>query len=82
MDLFSWHVLFSHFRLRAVALGNSFFQMSTYSSAYECITSEKEKEKPVGNITWSEMGRKNVQAKAVQYVWVEASRKVHDQCHL
>ena len=67
MDLFSLYVLFSHFRPRDVTLGNSFFQMWSYTHAHVCITYEKKKQKKnsLRNITWSEMGKQNVQAKEV-----------------
>ena len=40
--------------------------MSFYARAYVRITSEKnKKENSVGSITWSEMGKQNVQAKGV-----------------
>ena len=63
MDLFSLYVLFSHFRPRDVTQGNSFFQMSSYAQLMK-----KQKENSLGNITWSEMGKQNVQTKEV-YSW-------------
>ena len=65
MDLFSLYVLFSHFRPRDVTPGNTFFQMSSSARAYVCITHVKTKRNSLGNITWSEMGKQNVQAKEV-----------------
>ena len=67
MNLFSLYILFSHFRSRDVTLGNGFFQMWSYARAYVCITHEKQKENSLGNITWSEMGKQNVQAKEVHW---------------
>ena len=67
MDLFRLYVLFSHFRPRDVTLGNIFFQMSPYARAYVCKTYEKQKQKesPLLNIKWSEMGKQNVQARVL-----------------
>ena len=49
IDLFSLYVLFSHFRPRDVTLGNSFFQRSSYASAYVCKLMKKTKgEIPLG----------------------------------
>ena len=45
IDLFSLHVLFSHFRPRDATRGNSFFQMSSYARANVRITNEKTKGK-------------------------------------
>ena len=67
MDLFSLYVLFSHFTLRDVTPGNTFFQMSSSARAYVCIIYVKQKENSPRNITWSEMGKQNVQAKEVHY---------------
>ena len=63
IDLFSLYILFSHFRPRDVTLGKTFFQMSSYARQYVRITYEKRKENSLENITWSEMGKQNVQAK-------------------
>ena len=66
IDLFSLYVLFCHFRPRDATRGNSFFQMSSYARANVRITNEKkEKENSHEGITWSEMGKQNVQAKEV-----------------
>ena len=59
---YSLYVLFSHFRPSEVTLGNSSFQMSSYALAYLSITYEKRKWNSLGNITWSEMGKRNVRA--------------------
>ena len=67
IDLFSLYVLFSHFRPRDATRGNSFFQMSSYARANLRITNEKQKENSHEGITWSEMGKQNVQAKKVYY---------------
>ena len=45
--------------------GNSFFQMSSYARANLRITNEKQKENCHEGITWSEMGKQNVQAEKV-----------------
>ena len=45
IDLFSLHVLFSHFGPRDATRGNSFFQMSSYARANVRITNEKNKRK-------------------------------------
>ena len=45
LDLFSWYVLFPHFRPSDATRGNSFFQMSSYAHANVCITNEKNKKK-------------------------------------
>ena len=59
--------LFSHFR-PLTTLGNSFFQMWSYAHAYVRITYEKkQRDNSLENITWSEMGKQNVQAKGVNY---------------
>ena len=66
IDLFSLYVLFSHFRPRDATRGNSFFQMSSYARANVRITNEKkQKANSHEGITWSEMGKQNVQAKEV-----------------
>ena len=41
--------------------------MSSYAREYVRITYEKQKENSLENITWSEMGKQNVQAKEVYY---------------
>ena len=65
IDLFSLYVLFSHFRPRDATRGNSFFQMSSYARANLRITNEKGKENSHVGITWSEMGKQDVQAEKV-----------------
>ena len=65
IDLFSLYILFSHFRPRDSTRGNSFFQMSSYARANLRITNEKQKENSREGITWSEMGKQNVQAEKV-----------------
>ena len=65
IDLFSLYILFSHFRPRDATRGNSFFQMSSYARANLRITNEKQKENSHEGITWSEMGKQNVQAEKV-----------------
>ena len=64
IDLFSLYVLFCHFRPRDATQGNSFFQMSSYARANVRIINEKIEDSHEG-ITWSEMGKQNVQAKKV-----------------
>ena len=59
------YILFSHFRPRDATRGNSFFQMSSYARANLRITNEKQKENSHEGITWSEMGKQNVQAEKV-----------------
>ena len=70
IDLFSLYILFSHFRPRDAPRGNSFFQMSSYARANLRITNEKTKGKFPSHegITWSEMGKQNVQAEKVYYM--------------
>ena len=76
INLFSLYVLFSHFRPRDATRGNSFSQMSSYARANVRIINEKKKQKDnsLEGITWSEMGKQNVQTKKVyckyQYVSV------------
>ena len=65
IDLSSLYILFSHFRSRDATRGNSFFQMSSYARANLRITNEKQKENSHEGITWSEMGKQNVQAEKV-----------------
>ena len=65
IDLFSLYVLFSHFRPRDATQGNSFFQLSSYARANVPITNDKNKRNSYEGITWSEMGKQNVQAKGV-----------------
>ena len=68
IDLFSLYILFSHFRPRDATRGNSFFQLSSYARANLRITNEKkQKENSHEGITWSEMGKQNVQAEEVYY---------------
>ena len=45
IDLFSFYVLFSHFRPSHATRGNSFFQMSSHAHANVCITNEKYRRK-------------------------------------
>ena len=70
IDLFSLYILFSHFRPRDATRGNSFFQMSSYARANLRITNEKQKENSHEGITWSEMGKQNVQAEKVYWLMV------------
>ena len=66
IDLFILYILFSHFRPCDATRGNSFFQMSSYAHANVHITNEKNKrQNSHEGITWSEMGKQNVQAKKV-----------------
>ena len=66
IDLFGLYILFFHFRPRDATRGNSFFQMSSYARANLRITNEKkQKENSHEGITWSEMGKQNVQAEKV-----------------
>ena len=68
IDLFSLYVLFSHFRPRDATRGNSFFQMSSHTRAkfnVHITIKKKQKENSHECITWSEMGKQNVQAKKV-----------------
>ena len=65
IDLFGLYILFSHFRPRDANRRNSFFQMSSYARANLRITNEKQKENSHEGITWSEMGKQNVQAEKV-----------------
>ena len=55
IDLFSLYILFSHFRPRDAARGNSFFQMSSYARANLRITNDKTKGKfPWGHhVIWN-----------------------------
>ena len=69
IDLFSLYILFSHFRPRDATRGNSFFQMSSYARANLRITNEKQKENSHEGVTWSEMGKQNVQAEKVYCDW-------------
>ena len=64
IGFFSLYVLFTHFRPFDATLGNSFFQVSSYACANVRITYEKKQmENSHENITWSEMGNENAQAK-------------------
>ena len=65
MDLFSLYVLFSHFTPRDATLGDSLMHVKNVRITYE----KKQKENSHGNITWSEIGKQNVQA--------ENCKKVH-----
>ena len=66
IDLFGLYILFFHFRPRDATRGNSFFQMSSYARANLRITNEKkQKENSYEGITWSEIGKQNVQAEKV-----------------
>ena len=56
------------FKPRDATRGNSFFQMSSYARANLRITNEKQKENSHEDITWSEMGKQNVQAEKVYCV--------------
>ena len=61
MDLFSLYVLFSHLRARDVTPGNSFFQCRLMHVHMYAQLMKKQKENSLRNITWSEMGKQNVQ---------------------
>ena len=63
IDIFSLHVLFSPFRPRDVTQKNSFFKISSYARAYVKQNSLE--------ITWSEMGKQNVQAKEVDCIGLD-----------
>ena len=66
IDLFSLHVLLSYFRPCDATRGNSLFQMLSYARANVRTTNEKKHEENYHEgITLSEMGKQNVQAKAV-----------------
>ena len=70
-DLFSLYVLFSHFRQCDDTPENCSFQMSPYTLASTCISMHKlfmKRQKPnsLENITWSELGKQNIQAKKVE----------------
>ena len=52
IDLFTFYVLFSHFRPRNVTLGNGFFQMSSYARAYVCIAYEKNTKGKSRGLKW------------------------------
>ena len=61
IDLFSLYVLSAHFRPRDATRGNSFFARANVR-----ISNERNKRKNCHEgITWSEMGKQNVQAKEV-----------------
>ena len=60
--------MFSHFRPCDATRENSFFQMLSYVRANVRTTSEKkQKENSHEGITWSEMGKQNIQAKEFYY---------------
>ena len=63
IDLFSLYVLFSHFRPRDVPKG--IFLLFFHKL---CIRRHLKETVPLGNITWSEMGKQNVQAKEVHCI--------------
>ena len=69
IDLFSLHVLFSHFGPRDATRGNSFFQLSSYARVNVRITNEKTEDKfPWGHhVVWN--GKQNVHAKEVYCFW-------------
>ena len=64
MDLFSLYVSFFHFRPRYVTLGNCFFIFLSNIILCTCLCMHN-LWNFLGNITWSEMGKPNVQAKEV-----------------
>ena len=70
MDLFSLYVLFSHFRPRDATRGNSFFQMSYARANVPITTKKKQKANSHEGITWSEMGKQNIQAKEVYLICI------------
>ena len=65
MDLFSLYVLFSHFRPRDVPKGIPFCFYMSYAYICTCRRRHLKESVPWSNITWSEMGKQNVQAKEV-----------------
>ena len=69
MDLFSLYVLFSQLRPRDVLQGICLFVFSLimHTYAHGCTFTRRHLKETVlwGTITWSEMGKKNRQAKKV-----------------
>ena len=63
------YVLFSLFTPLDATRGSSFFQMSSDARANVCLNTEKkQKENCHDGITWSEMGKQNIQAKEVYWL--------------
>ena len=60
IDLFSLYVLFSHFTPRDATPGNGLMHVQMYAELMK-----KQKENSHEDITWTEMGQQNVQAKKV-----------------
>ena len=69
IDLFSLCVLFSHFRSRDALMGIFllFFCIS-YAYICRCIRRHLKETIPSSSITWSEMGKQNIQAKEVYFM--------------
>ena len=67
IDLFSLYVLFSHFSPRDGTPENCFFQIQSYARASMCMCMhnfkmKRQKANSLENITWSELGKQNIQA--------------------
>ena len=65
IDLFSLYVLFSHFRPRDALMGICLLSFISYAHICTCIRRHLKETIPSSSITWSEMGKQNIQAKEV-----------------
>ena len=64
IDLFTLHILFSHFRPRDALMGIFLlFFFISYAYICTCIRRHLKETIPSSSITWSEMGKQNIQAK-------------------
>ena len=68
IDLFSLYILFSHFRPRDALMGIFvLFFFISYAYICTCIRRHLKETIPSSSITWSEMGKQNIQAKEVYW---------------
>ena len=68
IDLFSLYILFSHFRPRDALMGIFvLFFFISYAYICTCIRRHLKETIPSSSITWSDMGKQNIQAKEVYW---------------
>ena len=68
IDLFSFYILLSHFRPYDGPMGIFLLFFINYAYMCTCIRRHLEETIPSSSITWSEMGKQNIQAKEVYLV--------------
>ena len=82
IDLFGLYILFSHFRPRDAFMGIFLFFSINYVYICTCIRRHLKENIPSSSITWSEMGKQNIQAEEVYCAVVARAPNTtaRDQC--